>query len=78
MKGAAAHPAGCARDRDTGRTSSSVGFSGSDRNSPQFTGLSSIGVPTVVGFTELIRIECSASSRASVRISPVGPASAAP
>ena len=43
--------------RSTGSNSSSAGSSRSGRNMPKFTGLSSTGAATVVGWTELTRIE---------------------
>jgi hypothetical protein len=56
-----------------GARSSSVGLSASGTNSRKVASLIIIGVLTVVGWIELTRIMCRASSWARVRMSPTTP-----
>lgn len=63
--------------RETGAKSSRVGLSRSGRNMRNVASFITIGVFTWVGWTELTRMLCGASSIASVRISPTTPCLAA-
>jgi hypothetical protein len=62
---------------EIGAKSSRVGFSRSGRNMRNVASFIAIGVFTWVGWMELTRMLCGASSIASVRISPTTPCLAA-